>query len=303
VAAVVVETVEWGGWPNCRRMSNGHVELILTADVGPRIIRYGHVGGPNVFLEIPSQLGGGGEAEFRPRGGHRLWSAPEQFPRTYYPDNEPVEIAQEGGMLSATAPAERTTGLRKRLLVRMAGGGSAVNVVHSIENTLAWPIEVSAWALTMMAPGGVGVSGFPPRGTHPEMLAPSNPLVMWAFTDLTDPRWSFTRRHLVLRHDASIPSPTKLGHFNPRTWGAYLNACTLFIKRSDGHAGKPYPDLGCSYETFANGDTLELETLSPLTRLEPGARLEHVERWSLHGGIALRSWTEDEIARVVEPLV
>ena len=38
----------------------------------------------------------------------------------------------------------------------------------------------------MMAQGGHGIHGFPPRGTHPEMLAPTNPLVMWAFTNLAD---------------------------------------------------------------------------------------------------------------------
>lgn len=300
---MTVERLAWGGWDNCRRVSNGDVELIVTADVGPRIIRYAHIGGPNAFLEIPEQLGRTGEPDFQPRGGHRLWCAPEQFPRTYYPDNEPVRIDEDGGILVATAPVEATTGLRKRIMVRMARTGSAVSVVHSLENALAWPIEVSAWALTMMAPGGVGVTGFPPRGSHPEMLAPTHPLVMWAFTDLTDPRWSFTNRHMVLRHDASRPSPTKLGHFNERTWGAYLNGGTLFAKRCEAHSGKPYPDMGCSYETFANATTLELETLSPLTRLEPGERLEHVERWSLHGGVEMPEWTEAEIARVVEPLI
>ena len=300
---ITIERVSWRGWENCHRVSNGEVELIVTADVGPRVIRYAHLDGPNVFLELPDQLGQSGEADFQPRGGHRLWSAPEEFPRTYYPDNEPVEIEVDGGMLVATAPVEKTTGLRKRILLRLAKKGSAVSVVHSIENTLAWTIEVSAWALTMMAPGGVGVSGFPPRGTHPEVLAPTHPLVMWAFTDLTDPRWRFTNRHMVLRHDASRPEPTKLGHFNARTWGAHLNGGTLFVKRYDAQPGKSYPDLGCSYETFANGATLELETLGPLTRLDPGARLEHVERWSLHRGVQMAEWTEEEISRVIEPLV
>lgn len=291
----MIERVSWGGWPNCWRISNAEIELILTADTGPRVIRYGFVGGENIFLELPDQLGTAGEAEFVPRGGHRLWSAPEQFPRTYYPDNEPVEITVQGASITATAPAERTTGLRKQLILRPASAGSAVTVIHTIENTLAWPIEVSAWALTMMAAGGVGVSGFPPRGTHPECLAPTNPLVMWAFTDLSDPRWTLTNKYMVLRHDASRPNPTKLGHFNQKTWGAYLRKGELFVKRFDAPTGSSYPDLGCSYETFANGFTLELETLSPLTALAPGQRLEHVERWSLHRGVEVPEWTDAAI--------
>jgi len=206
-------------------------------------------------------------------------------------------------MLSAEAGVEAESGLRKSMLVRLASAGTAVTVVHTIENTLAWEIEVAAWALTMMAPGGTAVSGFPERGTHPENLAPSNPLTMWAFTDLSDPRWGFTRRHLVLRHDASVAAPTKLGLFSPKTWGAYLVGGELFIKRYKAEAGKAYPDFGCSYETFANGQTLELETLGPLTRLKPGERLEHAERWSLHKGVEMRQWTDEEIDRVVAPLL
>ncbi|MEZ5352497.1 MAG: hypothetical protein R2762_07655 [Bryobacteraceae bacterium] len=301
--AVTIDTVSWGGWPNCRRISNGEVELILTADVGPRIIRYGYCGGQNLFLEIPDQLGGAGESGFRPRGGHRLWSAPEQFPRTYYPDNDPVEIEVQGTTLTATAPVETTTGLRKQIRVRMAAVGSAVTVNHGIENTLAWPIEVSAWALTMMAPGGVGISGFPPRGTHPEMLAPTHPLVMWAFSDLSDQRWSFTRKHMILRQDPAIPAPTKLGFFNENTWGAYLLRGELFLKQYHASPGKPYPDMGASFETFANDTTLELETLSPMTMLEPGGKLDHIERWSLARGVQITSWNDDGIEEALGRLL
>jgi len=30
----------------------------------------------------------------------------------------------------------------------------------------------------MMAPNGTAIFGFPPRGKHPEVLLPTNPLVM-----------------------------------------------------------------------------------------------------------------------------
>jgi hypothetical protein len=293
--AATIDKVEWGGWPECWRISNGEVELIVTADVGPRVIRYAFIGGANIFLELGEQFGKRGEPGFLPRGGHRLWSAPEEFPRTYYPDNESVEISATGSTLTATASVEHTTGLRKTLSLRPAAKGSAVTVIHTIENTLAWPIEVSAWALTMMAAGGAGISGFPPRGTHPECLAPTHPLVMWAFTDLSDPRWKFTNKYVVLRQDPSRANPTKIGHFNPKTWGAYVRERDLFVKRSDAPAGVAYPDLGCSFEMFANGFTLELETLSPLTRLEPGQKLEHVERWSLHRGVEVTEWTDAAI--------
>ena len=84
------------GWKNNLRLTNGEVELIVTLDVGPRVIRYGYVDGPNVFKEYEDQLGKSGEVEWQIRGGHRLWVAPEDLTRTYAPDNQPVQSPTTG---------------------------------------------------------------------------------------------------------------------------------------------------------------------------------------------------------------
>ena len=299
-----VEKIAWGGWPNCYRLSNGEVELVVTSDVGPRVMRYAFIGGPNVFLELTDQLGQSGEPEFRARGGHRVWAAPERYPLSWAPDNRPVEVRIQGEKtIELTAPIEPLSGLRKTLLIRLGSAGSSVMVHHRIENTLAWDIELAAWPLSMMTPGGVGVTGFPPRGTHPEMLAPTNPLVMWAFSDFSDPRWTILRQYLALRQDVSQPAPTKAGLFNERTWGAYFVHGQLFLKQYAADPAARYPDLGCSFEMFANGATLELETLGPLKKLAPGASLEHGERWTLHHDLAMPELTDEALDRVLRPLI
>jgi hypothetical protein len=48
---------------------------------------------------------------------------------------------------------------------------------------------------------------------------------------------------------------------------------------------------------------LELETLGPMTVLEPVAAVEHVERWSLHRNVQIESWTDEELDRVLLPLL
>ena len=303
--AVTFEKLAWGGWPNCCRISNGTVELIVTADVGPRVMRYGFIGGQNMFLEHAPSMGKSGEADFQLRGGHRLWVAPEHMPGTYAPDNSPVNVRIQNDVLDATGPVEETTGLQKQIVVKLDPEGSRVEVRHRIRNMKQWPVEVSPWALTMMAPGGTGITGFPPRGTHPEKLAPTNPMVMWAFTDLSDSRWTFLEKYLLLRQDPEATRPQKIGHYNPKTWAAYHLCSDLFIKRYDAGAanGKAFPDFGCSFETFTNGDTLELETLGPLTKLAAGENLKHVEVWSLHSGVNLEQVTDAELDRVILPLL
>ena len=302
-AAVQIERVAYKGWSNCYRISNGKVELIVTADVGPRVIRYGFVGKQNLFKEFEDQLGRSGEKEWVARGGHRLWVAPEDRTYTYAPDNVPVEVEIRQDRLIATAPVEPSTRLQKQMVIHLASQGTGVRVIHRIKNRNPFTIEIAPWALTMMAPGGIGITGFPPRGSHPEHLLPTNPLVMWAYTDLSDPRWHFTKKYLILRQDRNTRTPQKIGHFNEKTWGAYLLGSQLFIKRATANPRATYPDFGCSFETFTNNEFLELETLGPLTKLAPNGVVEHVEVWSLHEGIELKELTDEELDRVLMPLL
>lgn len=301
---VTVAKTQYGGWQNCYRISNGSVELIVTGDVGPRVIRYGFVGGQNLFKEFLDQMGKSGEADWQARGGHRIWLAPEDVIATYAPDNTAVEVTVAPDGVTAIAPVQPLTGLEFSLDVRLAPEGSGVTVRHRIRNHGAAPYRLSPWALTMLAPGGTGIHGFPPRGTHPQVLAPTNPLVMWAFSDLSDPRWTFTRKYLALRSDSHNPRPMKLGSWNRNTWGVYLYNGEAFVKRYNA-AGAPadYPDHGCSFETFTNSEILELETLGPVVDLAPGATVDHVERWSLHRGVTISRLDDAELDRVLLPLI
>ncbi len=302
-AQVRIEKTAFSGWPNCYRITNGEAELIVTSDIGPRIMFFGFRGGQNFFWVQKETAGKSGEPRWVARGGHRIWIAPEDVRYTYPPDNSPVEIEIRGSALIATQPVEKETGIQKQIEVRMAPRGTEVTVIHRLFNRGIMPLEFAPWALTMMAPGGHGVSGFPPRGTHPEMLAPTNPLVMWAFSDLSDPRWTWMKKYFVLRQDPKNPVPMKIGHFNPKTWGAYFLNGEMFLKRYDADPSKTYPDFGCSYETFTNADFLELETLGPVTKVAPGGVAEHIERWSLHREARPAAWTEAELDRILQPVL
>jgi hypothetical protein len=302
-AAVSVQKVEYKGWTNCYRISNGEVELIVTGDVGPRVIRFGFVGGDNIFKEFPDQIGKSGEAAFQLRGGDRVWKAPEDPIASWAPDNVPVEVEIMPTGVIAREPVEPLTGLQKEIEVSLAPEGTTVAVYHRITNHTLFPLEFSPWALTMMAQGGTVISGFPPRGHHPQNLEATNPLVMWAYTDLSDPRWKFTRKYLTLRQDPSNSDAQKLGMFNRNTWAAYVRNDQVFVKRTTADPTKPYPDFGCSFETFTNNEFLEIETLGPLTNLTPGKTVELVEHWGLFRNVKLDALTDDDLDRTILPLV
>jgi hypothetical protein len=291
-----VERVEYGGWKNNLRLSNGQAELIATLDVGPRVIRYGLAGGQNVFKEYADQLGRTGETEWMIRGGHRLWAGPEDITRTYALDNGPVTVRELGsGKVRLEPPPDEVNGIKKEIDLELSPQGSQVKLVHRIRNVGQRPTELAVWALTVMAPGGVEIIPLPPKRPHPGSpknarsaadFAPNQLLSVWPFTDLADARWHFGAKCITLHQDTNASvSPTKLGLAHRGAWVGYLRAGTLFVKRFAYQEGKAYPDQGCNFETFTNSDMLEVESLGPLVKLQPGEAVEHLERWELLTGI------------------
>lgn len=301
VAAVTVERIEYAGWPNCYRVSNGEVELVVTADVGPRIIRYGYVGGQNLFVELEEDLGRTGDENWRLYGGSRLWVAPEDAVYSYGADNDPVEIEVSARGLSAQAPVEKGTGVQKRIEVELADEGTQARVRYVLANRTIWPLRIATWVLTMMNRGGTGITTLPPRGTHPEVLAPTNPLIVFAFTNMSDPRWTWMEKYVALRQDPANSDPEKIGLFNPRTRGAYLLNGELFVKKFEAEAGEEYPDMGSSFEAFTNERFLELETLGPMRVLRPGESMDHLEVWSLHRPVQVERWDDAGLDRAIGP--
>ncbi len=272
--------VAYQGWSDCYRLSNDLVELIITTDVGPRLIRFGFIG-DNELAEFPAHLGQTGGNEFRLYGGHRLWHAPESRGRTYYPDNFPVTLEQKTESVRVIQPTETTTGIQKEMEIFLSPGDAHVRILHRLRNHNLWAVDLSVWALTAMAPGGTGIIPLPPRGKHPEDLLPSSTFTVWPYTDFSDPRWTWGRKYVLLHQDPDRPTAQKIGASVPDGWAAYARNGHLLIKTSQYIPGATYPDFGSSFEAFADGEMLELESLGPLTRVEPGRMLEHTECWFL----------------------
>lgn len=221
------------------------------------------------------------------------------MPRTYAPDNDPVAHAWDGRTLTLTAD-EPANGLRKEMRVTLAASEPRVEVAHRIVNLNPWAIELAPWVLSVMAPGGRAVVPNEEYRSHPESLQPARPVVVWHFTDMSDPRWTWGRRYLQLRQDPAATSKQKAGACNRRGWAAYLLNGEAFIKAYPFVPGATYPDMGCNTEVFTDPEMLELETLGPLTRLEPGAHVDHVEAWLLERVACGDS--DDEIDASILPL-
>lgn len=275
-----IEKMPFSGWANCVQLSNDHVELIATTDVGPRILFFGRKGGDNQLAVIPETAGLTGGDQWRLYGGHRLWNAPEHFPNSYYPDNGPVQLVEEKDLIRLIQPEETTTHLRKEIEISLSASAPKVDILHRLVNGDDTPQLLSPWAITAFAPGGVGILPFSMDKDNP---APKPSLVFsaWDYTNLADPRLQWHSRCLLVRQDAGISRWLKVGLNSSLGVMAYLRGCDLFIKKYPVTSGGEYPDNGSTSECWTNDVYLELESLAPLQMVQPGSSAQHTESWTL----------------------
>lgn len=287
----MVKRISYRGWKNGYKLSNAMVELVVIADVGPRIIFYGFSNGENLLHEVEQDAGQSGGSEFRLYGGHRLWVSPE-VERTYYPDNAAVTVSQHRLATRFTARPEDSppgTHLQKELEVELAAAGSQVRIAHRITNHDVRPTALAPWSPTMMRADGRAILPLSPRiAMDKDHYLPVGAFGIWSFTDFADPRWVLGTAYIQLRQLGTHTCRFKEqmgGICNSAGWGAYYRNGLLFVKRADVISGAQYPDFGCNFEVFTNPDFLELETLGPLVELKPGETVEHVEHWWLFAGV------------------
>jgi len=290
------KVIPYCGWQNNLLLQNGFVELVATLDVGPRILSFAFPGGCNPLNIFSDQAGGVLESQWKNRGGHRLWVAPENSEITYAPDNSPVswKESKDGLGIRLIPPVEEPSGLQKEIEIRLDATRPAATIVHRLTRTADSPTTVAPWALSVLAAGGTAIIPQPALGRHPRDLLPNRSLVIWPYSDLGDGRCKFGARFWRL-HQRANGQPIKIGMPNQMGWCAYLTNGMAFIKRHAWDSVARYPDDGCNCEIFSNARMLELETLGPLSSLCRGETVTHTERWELHPAPAGLAEESDEI--------
>lgn len=266
-------------------LENAFLRLEYLSTGGPRIVRL-FAGGSdfNLLAEMPDFSIATPHGDYHFIGGHRLWHSPEAMPRTYIPDDYGLQVQELEDGVRLLQPAEGPTSIQKTLEIHLHPNEAAVTLHHRLENTGLWPVELAPWAITQLQHGGVAIVPQQRPDDPRNLLLPDRLLAIWSYTVLADPRLHLADDYVLVDGNAAQP-PCKVGLLNKRGWAGYLNHGVLLLKRFSLRFDGALPDYGVNTEVYVDHRFIELETLGPMTMLQPGQWVGHTETWELISGI------------------
>jgi hypothetical protein len=250
------------------------LRLEYLTTTGPRITGlYAKGVQGNLLAETPDVHWTTPHGEYYLRGGHRLWTAPEN----------PFYICPEGG-LSVVENDSVTlkggvdaSGLEKQITIHM--DGNCVMLSHRVTWHGNDPIELAPWGITQLRLGGVCIL---PLTSSAGGLAPNRNLVLWPYSQTHDERLEL-HNDMILLHGEAAEHPMKIGNLNTHGWVAYALSDALFVKRFDiGNAA--FPDMGCNVEAYVWDMFIELEILGSLKILNRNESVTMDETWEVIPG-------------------
>jgi hypothetical protein len=280
---------------NKRILKNDFLQIEYLTD-SLRIMGLSPAGKPNLLADIshiPPISTPYGDYHFL--GGHRLWHAPESLPRTYIPDGVETAITDLPDGVILEAQTEPGTGIRKRIEIHLAADKPIATLKHTLINDSLWPVELSPWAITQFRLGGTVILPMPVGNADAAGLLHNRQLSLWPYARINDPRLKLDDRFILFKADALLP-PFKIGTFNSSGWLAYWVDGVLFRKTFDVRVGLPHPDNNCNAEMYCANQFVELESLGPLGKLNPGDSVDHVEIWDIFDGNSMPEEIRQAIA-------
>lgn len=270
-------------------ISNGIIEAYVTIDLGPRIIRFGFVGGENIMCDDRANAGNRTDKEYEEffgkgkkwenMGGHRIWTSPESYPYCYNPDDQEVAVKVTENGAIFTPPAEKGTNLQKELEINIDNDDASMQVTMRVTNLDKEDNEFSIWGLSVCGKGGTLII---PMNDNDTGLLSNRKIIVWPYTDLTDDRIYFGKRYITLHQDENAETPIKLGLDLNKATVYYCKNGNVFCKRIESNLPNGnYPDGGCNFETYTNDIFIEVESLGELKAVKGGETATHREMWSL----------------------
>lgn len=281
-----IREIEEENFGRCVKLSNGILDVVVSVDFGPRILSFSFTGEENLFYTDPShsyQISleplDGKPQTFMYYGGHRLWMSRERSVKTILADNEPVVYSILPESVRFLPPRPKSSDFQVGFELILGDDVSDIMVIHTAKNCAREARYCSLWPITMLA--GDGIAVLPQNSDETTPFRPNRSVALWPGTDIRDERLFAGNRFLTICQKNGNEKTLKVGCNNVFGWEAFVGPKYTFMKRFVYSQKAVYPDFGCSSEVRLYKDFAELQSLSPVYRVEPGQSIRHVENLSL----------------------
>ena len=282
-----VKEINYQCFGKCVKISNGIIDAIVTINLGPRIVFFGLTGEENIFYEDSNRAyrittevqTTGNDTTFYYYGGHRLWLSTERSAKSGLPDNEPVVYSVLSDSVRFIPPKQDASAFQTGMEIVMGEGAADTMIVHTAKNCSKEVQTCGISAITMLSGDGLLIL---PQNTEDDItFRPNRSIVLWPGTDIRDERLHLGNRYLSVRQETGCSKLLKVGSNNILGWAAFVGRKYTFLKRYVHNPQAVYPDFGSSCEFSLHPDFAEIQSLSPVYRVEPGMGIKHVENLSI----------------------
>jgi len=303
---IKIKETTYGNFGKCLAISNDTMEIYVTIDIGPRIIKCNLLGKENLMFEdierkkfndVSSVFGEG--KTWQIYGGHRMWLSPEKFPETYYPDCEKVVYSVHATGATFTAPVQAVTGLQFSMNISMDETKPQFKATQCVKNTNDEPVKGAMWSLSVMTQNGAVIVPQPKEDTG---LLANRMIAVWPYADMMDHRIFWGTDYIALRQDPTTDKCFKYGINNTAGKIAYVNDGQALVKSYSVNPQGEYPDFGCSCEVYACDVFTEAETLSEIQTIKKGESITHTETWTLTDHVDIGEFTNESLAELASKI-
>jgi hypothetical protein len=306
-----VAVADHQGWP-AYALGNGLVSVAVVPAIGGRLMRYDLGTHPFLWtnpLEAGKTYEPAEDAPWRNFGGYKTWPAPQLAWRHGLGVWPPpprldggawsAEIeAGEGGraVLATVSPVEdfpswQSAGLQFARRYTLHPGCTRLHVEQSMLNTGKTPATASLWDVTQVIGAHPGADDYDKFWVYFPLnrrsaFGPNGYMAYGGFpTGYGDGQWK-TYADDGIGAVQYLHHLGKLGNDSDGGWICYVDerdgyAYAKRFAHADSGNRQIYPEGGLTTAVFTSGAEpyLEVEVMSPLVELAPGARYDFAEDW------------------------
>ncbi len=259
-----IKKINYAGWDDCVYLSNGICEAVVSTQIGPRILRYSLVGGPNLFYLDEYAAGMTEELNlWRMYGGH-TFDFSIDGKKILLPENAPVGVKLEASSMHFDSMVMGNTGITKQISIRMCRRGG-LEVKETLTNISNAAINVRAEASTNVVPGGVAAL----PATASSIVTPPQ--------DADLRRTRFGKELCLVSADPVRNGEFALDFQASERWCGYFNRNCLFIITTPPEDTYEGANIGIS----GTPNRMTITTYSNPVTLAPGESYTHTEVFNI----------------------